>query len=116
VNVSSEFRCEGSVATPIKALAGLAPLRKQQTISGTGATPITPGVDTVIIDFDGAANPVLYSPVLYPGRRVRVVAKAVQTGTTTVGTAAGSIDGSGSITGPGFREYESDGTNWLQVA
>lgn len=84
------------------------------TGSSTGTRTVQTGVNQVIASSSATSTQQLPNPALVPGHRVSV--KNTGAGTVTVGTAAGTITGTTSLTTGLFGTWQAEGTIWEQVA
>lgn len=115
VDVDERVTYGESVTTPLTLAKNLSQPGDVHAISSTGTTVVRVGAKTVVVNVNGSVTSTLWNPSLTPGRRVTVRNTSTQAGTTTVGTASGTIDGNASIVGAGARTYEAFGTTWQLV-
>ncbi|MDI3286079.1 right-handed parallel beta-helix repeat-containing protein [Polyangium sp. 15x6] len=110
-----------AVTTPYALGAAAALLGMRRTVSSTGTTALAASDDDVFVTANGAVTVTLPDPTLFSGGGKRIMVKntSAQTGTTTIGTAAGTIDGNTTVSLAGANlsyTVESDGSNWQIVA
>lgn len=115
VTISPDIVYGESVTTRLSLAKSLAAVREMVTVSATGTTAISAGVETVLVTANGAVTLTLPDPTKTPGLRVTIKNSTTQLGTTTIGTAAGNIDGSATTSISGASQallLFSDGANW----
>jgi hypothetical protein len=121
VTLGKSLRFGSSVTTRLVAAntGGFGRTDEMQTISSTGTTAVNLGVTCVLVTANGAVTVTLPDPTLCRGHAVEVKNDTTQAGTTTIGTAAGNIDGSATFARTGALRaavFRSDGTNWKIVS
>lgn len=117
VTVAAGGKYGASITTRWNVLnaGGLGRLDHKLTVAATGATAVPLSCDYVLVTANGAVGITLPDPTLRADRPITVKNDTTQAGTTTVGTAAGNIDGAATFvrTGAGRSvTLRSDGTNW----
>lgn len=108
-----------SITTRLVPSTALGRIQDHQTIAATGATAVRASADVVIVTANGAVAATLSDPTKVPGHFVTVKNDTTQAGTTTIGTAAGNIDGSATLARTGASRAAmlfSDGANWKVVS
>lgn len=104
-----------NVPVPLVLGAGLLPALEHLVVSATGTTVVGAIVKTILVTANGAVTLTLCNPALVPGRMLRIKNDSTQAGTTTVGTAASTIDGGATVARTGAQRgltVWSDGVQW----